>query len=180
MARPRLVSKLSQRMTSCLLMILLLFLDANVYKIFFLLTFVSLKRSIMKALFPVFCRPLGYVVLLVALFLLPILLMQGLITDHNLLFYKECTKLLMMAGCLLIIFALSKNESRETEQIRNAAVRNAVFLTFLFVFGGMLWRVLQGDVINVDTSSFLTFLIFNVLCLEFGLKKALVDRFFKR
>ena len=42
----------------------------------------------MKALFPVFCRPLGYVVLLVALFLLPILLMQGLITDHNLLFYK--------------------------------------------------------------------------------------------
>lgn len=129
----------------------------------------------MKALFPVFCRPLGYVVLLVALFLLPILLMQGLITDHNLLFYKECTKLLMMAGCLLIIFALSKNESRETEQIRNAAVRNAVFLTFLFVFGGMLWRVLQGDVINVDTSSFLTFLIFNVLCLEFGLKKALVD-----
>ena len=111
----------------------------------------------MKALFPVFCRPLGYVVLLVALFLLPILLMQGLITDHNLLFYKECTKLLMMAGCLLIIFALSKNESRETEQIRNAAVRNAVFLTFLFVFGGMLWRVLQGDVINVDTSSFFTF-----------------------
>jgi len=149
-------------------------------KYLFLLTFVSLKRSIMKALFPVFCRPLGYVVLLVALFLLPILLMQGLITDHNLLFYKECTKLLMMAGCLLIIFALSKNESHETEQIRNAAVRNAVFLTFLFVFGGMLWRVLQGDVINVDTSSFLTFLIFNVLCLEFGLKKALVDRFFKR
>ena len=54
---------------------------------------------------------------------------------------------------------LKQNESRETEQIRNAAVRNAVFLTFLFVFGGMLWRVLQGDVINVDTSSFLTFLI---------------------
>ena len=59
-------------------------------------------------------------------------------------------------------------------------VRNAIFLTFLFVFGGMLWRVMQGDVINVDTSSFLTFLVFNVLCLEFGLKKALVDRFFKR
>ena len=121
----------------------------------------------MKALFPVFCRPLGYVVLLLALFLPFILVMQGLVTDRNLLLYKECTKLLMMAGCLLIIFALSKNESRETEQIRNTAVRNAVFLTFLFVFGGMLWRVLQGDVINVDTSSFLTFLIFNVLCLEF-------------
>ena len=85
----------------------------------------------MKALLPVFCRPVGYLVLLIALFILPVLYIQGMVTDHNLLFYKECTKLLMMSGCLLIIFALSKNESRETEQIRNAAVRNAVFLTFL-------------------------------------------------
>ena len=106
----------------------------------------------MKALLPVFCRPVGYLVLLIALFILPVLYIQGMVTDHNLLFYKECTKLLMMSGCLLIIFALSKNESRETEQIRNAAVRNAVFLTFLFVFGGMLWRVIQRDIINVDTS----------------------------
>ena len=44
----------------------------------------------MKALFPVFCRPLGYVVLVVAWVLLPNLQMQELITDHNLLFYKEC------------------------------------------------------------------------------------------
>ena len=65
----------------------------------------------MKALLPVYCRPLGYVVLLVALFIPFILVMQGVVTDTNLLFYKECTKLLMMAGCLLIIFALSKNET---------------------------------------------------------------------
>lgn len=134
----------------------------------------------MKALLPVYCRPLGYVVLLLALFIPFILVMQGMVTDRNLLFYKECTKLLMMAGCLLILFAFTKNESRETEQIRNAAVRNAIFLTFMFVFFGMLWRVMQGDMINVDTSSFLTFLIFNVLSLEFGLKKAFVDRLFKR
>ncbi len=134
----------------------------------------------MKALLPVFCRPLGYLVLVVALFILPLLYLQGMVTDQNLLFYKECTKLLMMAGCLLIIFALSKNENYETERIRNSAVRNAVFLTFFFVFGGMLWRVVHGDVVNVDTSSFLTFLIFNVLCLEFGLKKELVNRLFKR
>ena len=134
----------------------------------------------MKALLPVFCRPLGYLVLVVALFILPLLYLQGMVTDQNLLFYKECTKLLMMAGWLLIIFALSKNENYETERIRNSAVRNAVFLTFFFVFGGMLWRVVHGDVVNVDTSSFLTFLIFNVLCLEFGLKKELVNRLFKR
>lgn len=134
----------------------------------------------MKALLPVYCRPLGYVILIVALFLPFILVMMGQVTDANLLFYKECTKLLMIVGALMILFALSKNESRETEQIRNLATRNAIFLTVLFVFGGMLYRVATGDLITVDTSSFLTFLVINVLCLEFGMKKSMVDKIFKR
>lgn len=134
----------------------------------------------MKALLPVYCRPLGYVILVFTLFIPFILVMMGKVTDTNLLFYKECTKLLMIVGALMIIFALSKSESRETEQIRNSATRNAIFLTVLFVFGGMLYRVATGDLITVDTSSFLTFLIMNVLCLEFGMKKAMVDKIFKR
>lgn len=134
----------------------------------------------MKALLPVYCRPLGYVILVFALFIPFILVMMGKVTDTNLLFYKECTKLLMIVGALMIIFALSKSESRETEQIRNSATRNAIFLTVLFVFGGMLYRVATGDLITVDTSSFLNFLIMNVLCLEFGMKKAMVDKIFKR
>ena len=134
----------------------------------------------MKALLPVYCRPLGYVILVFALFIPFILVMMGKVTDTNLLFYKECTKLLMIVGALMIIFALSKSESRETEQIRNSATRNAIFLTVLFVFGVMLYRVATGDLITVDTSSFLTFLIMNVLCLEFGMKKAMVDKIFKR
>ena len=134
----------------------------------------------MKALLPVYCRPLGYVILIVALFLPFILVMMGKVTDTNLLFYKECNKLLMIVGALMILFAFSKNESRETEQIRNLATRNAIFLTVLFVFGGMLYRVATGDLVTVDTSSFLTFLVINVLCLEFGMKKAMVDKIFKR
>ena len=70
----------------------------------------------MKALLPVYCRPLGYVILVFALFIPFILVMMGKVTDTNLLFYKECTKLLMIVGALMIIFALSKSESRETEQ----------------------------------------------------------------
>ena len=134
----------------------------------------------MKALLPVYCRPVGYVILIVALFLPFILMMMGKVTDTNLLFYKECTMLLMIVGALMILFAFSKNESRETEQIRNLATRNAIFLTVLFVFGGMLYRVATGDLVTVDTSSFLTFLVINVLCLEFGMKKAMVDKIFKR
>ena len=131
----------------------------------------------MKALLPVYCRPLGYFVIALALFLPFLMMMMGKVTDANLLFYKECSKLLMMLGALMIIFALTKGECKE---IRNKATRNAIFLTVLFIFGGMLYRVAQGDLLSVDSSSFLIFLIMNVLCLEFGIKKATVDRLFKR
>lgn len=134
----------------------------------------------MKALLPIFCRPLGYLVIALALFLPILMLMLGKITDSNLLFYKECAKLLMMMGALMIIFALTKNESSEIEQVRNRATRNAIFMTVLFIFGGMLYRVAKGDLLSVDSSSFLIFLILNVLCLEFGIKKSTVDRLFKR
>ena len=134
----------------------------------------------MKALLPVYCRPLGYFVIALALFLPFLMLMIGKMTDGNLLFYKECSQLLMMLGAMMILFAFTKNESKETEQIRNKATRNAIFLTVLFIFGGMLYRVWKGDIMSVDTSSFLIFLILNILCLEFGIKKATVDRLFKR
>lgn len=111
----------------------------------------------MKALLPLYCRPLGYFVIALALFLPFIMLMMGRVTDANLLFYKECSKLLMMLGALMIIFAFSKNESRDTEQIRNKATRNAMFLTVLFIFGSMLYRVAKGDFLSVDSSTFLIF-----------------------
>lgn len=134
----------------------------------------------MRALLPAYCRPLGYFVIALGLFIPFIMAMMGKVTDANLLFYKECAKLLMMMGALMILFALTKSESKETEQIRNKATRNAIFLTVLFVFGGMLYRVAQGDLLTVDSSSFLIFLILNVLCLEFGIKKATIDGLFKR
>lgn len=134
----------------------------------------------MKALLPVYCRPLGYFIIALAMFLPFLMVMMGQMTDANLLFYKECSKLLMMMGALMIIFALSRHESPETEAVRNRAVRNAMFLTVLYVFGNMLYRVFQGDILTVDSSSFLIFLLVNVLCLEFGLKKSSVNRLFKR
>ena len=122
---------------------------------------------------------MGYAVIALALVLPFLMALMGRVNDTNLLFYKECSKLLMMMGALMIIFALTKHENAETVAIRNRAVRNAMFFTVLFLFGGMLWRVLKGDLQTVDTSSFLVFLIFNVLCLEFGIKKATVDALFK-
>lgn len=134
----------------------------------------------MKALLPIYCRPMGYLILLIALFLPFVLAMLGKVNDGNLLFYKECSKLLMIFGSLMILLALTKNEDAETEKLRVQAMRYAVFLTVFFVFGRMLYNVSQGNISYVDSSSFLVFLILNVLSLEYSIKKASIDKMFKK
>lgn len=134
----------------------------------------------MKAVLPVFCRPLGYFILVIALFIPFALKIYHVMNDHNWIFYIECTKLLMMAGALMILLALSKNESPKTEAIRITAIRRAVYLTIFFVFANMLYRVAIKDANVADSTSFLIFMIINVLCLEFGMAKERIDAVFKR
>ena len=135
----------------------------------------------MKPLLPVFCRPMGYVVILLAAFLPLVMMLLGRVTDANLVFYRECSKLLVMLGALMIIFAYTRDEGKETERLRCRATRNAIFITVAIVFGDMLLRVAQGDATApVDSSSFVVYLLVHVLCLEFSIKKEAVSRAFKR
>ncbi|MBR3626334.1 MAG: hypothetical protein IKN48_08400 [Bacteroidaceae bacterium] len=134
----------------------------------------------MKALLPVYCRPLGYLVIALGVFMPILLALMGRVTDANLVFYKECAKLLMVMGCLMIIFAFSKEENREIEQGRNRAVRNAMFITVIILFCNMVYRVYTRDLTSVDSSTFLIFLIANVLCVEYEINRVRVKNLFKR
>lgn len=134
----------------------------------------------MKALLPVYCRPLGYLVIALGVFMPILMALMGRVTDANLVFYKECAKLLMVMGCLMIIFAFSKEENREIEQGRNRAVRNAMFITVIILFCNMVYRVYSRDLTSVDSSTFLIFLIANVLCVEYEINRVRVKNLFKR
>jgi len=79
----------------------------------------------------------------------------------------------------MIIFALSAEENEETEKARNRAVRNAIFLTILYIFINMLYRVFTHDLQSVDSSTFLIFLIINVLCIEYELNKIKIRKMFR-
>ena len=86
----------------------------------------------------------------------------------------------MMVGCLMIIFAYTKDETREIEQNRNRAVRNAMFITLFILFFNMVYRVYVRDLTSVDSSTFLIFLIANVLCLEYEINRIRIRNLFKR
>ena len=88
----------------------------------------------MRALLPVYCRPLGYFIIALALFLPFIFLLWGKVTDANLLFYKECSKLLMMMGALMIIFALTKNGQKDG--IARGLVAHLLYLLILVLRQG--------------------------------------------
>ncbi len=63
----------------------------------------------MKALLPVYCRPLGYVILVVALFLPFILVMMGKVTDTNLTVLQGMYQASDDSRrALMILFAFSK------------------------------------------------------------------------
>ena len=106
--------------------------------------------------------------------------MYGVVTDANLLFYKEVIKLFMIVGLLMVLLAYTKNENGETEKIRINAMRNALWLTIAYVLISMLVRLYNGNISSPDTSSFIIFMAINVICLEYGIKKAKIDKFFKR
>lgn len=133
----------------------------------------------MKALLPAYCRLLGYGILLLSIFAPFILMMYGIVTDSNLLLCKEVIKLFMIIGLLMILLAYTKNENEETDRIRINAMRNAFLVTIIYIFANMLFRVYKGDIELMDTSSFLIFMAINVICLEFGIKKAHVDKIFQ-
>lgn len=130
----------------------------------------------MRPLLPVFSRTIGYLVIALALFLPIIMFMMGRVNDGNFMFYKECSKLLMMAGALMILFALHRRECPELLKVRIDATRNAVFLTFIFLFMNVVYRFIVKGIFEMDTSSFLIFLLLNVLCLEFGVARFFLKR----
>ena len=55
-----------------------------------------------------------------------------------------------------------------------------MIITIIYIFVSMLFRLYKGSNELMDTSSFLIFMAMNVICLEFGIKKAVVDKIFKR
>ena len=133
----------------------------------------------MKPLFPPFCRILGYLILALILLGPFILYSFNLITDDNLLLFKEGFKLLGMMGALLILFAYLPFENKQTLLIRSNATQRAMFFTLLFLFLGTVYRLFTQETLGTEGASFLIFLIFNVLFLEFGIKKSKFEKIYK-
>ena len=85
----------------------------------------------MKGILPVYCRTMGYVVLLLSVFVPLFMFMFGMINDSNLLFTKASIKLLIWFSLFMIFLAKVKDEN---EKIPEYVSRLFVMLFICWAF----------------------------------------------
>lgn len=142
--------------------------------------FCTLKYKIMKGILPVYCRTMGYVVLLLSVFVPLLMFMFGMINDSNLLFTKASIKLLIWFSLFMIFLAKVKDENEKISRIRVKAICYAIYLLGIYYIVMLVRGVYNGNLEEADNSIAIVYMAFNVICLEFGVQKSRVDRLFKK
>ena len=130
----------------------------------------------MKGILPVYCRTMGYVVLLLSVFVPLFMFMFGMINDSNLLFTKASIKLLIWFSLFMIFLAKVKDENEKISRIRIYAI----YLLGIYYIVMLVRGVYNGNLEEADNSIAIVYMVFNVICLEFGVQKSRVDRLFKK
>ena len=125
----------------------------------------------MKGILPVYCRTMGYVVLLLSVFVPLFMFMFGMINDSNLLFTKASIKLLIWFSLFMIFLAKVKDENEKISRIRIKAICYAIYLLGIYYIVMLVRGVYNGNLEEADNSIAIVYMVFNVICLEFGVTK---------
>ena len=128
----------------------------------------------MKGILPVYCRTMGYVVLLLSVFVPLLMFMFGMINDSNLLFTKASIKLLIWFSLFMIFLAKVKEENEKISRICVKAVGYAIYLLGIYYIVMLVRGVYDGNLEEADNSVAIVYMAFNVICLEFGVQKSRV------
>lgn len=133
----------------------------------------------MKAIFPFYCKWIGYAVLMMAVLVPFLLMMSSVLTDPCIPMLKEVWRMCVLVGLCLIIFSAAKQEDEDTNRLRVKAMRLSVLFTIIYLASGMMYRLYTGDQELMLSSQFTVYLAIHAITLEFFFHKARVERLFK-
>lgn len=139
-----------------------------------------LKIKKMKGILPNQCKTIGYVILACSIFLPAILYIMGYINDSNFMLAKATIKVLIWFALFMIFLAKTKNENEETSAIRIKSSCYALYFIFIYYIIMLVKGLYEGNLNGADSSALIVFMTFNVICLEFGIKKTKIDKLFKK
>ena len=134
----------------------------------------------MKGLFPQACKPIGYAWLILSVFIPLLLSMFGLVHDQSLLLIKLGMKLSIWISLFMIFLSRTKDESEETANFRSRAMKYTLYFWGLLYIALLIKAFFSGNINLADNSIGIIYMVFNVLCFEFLLQKARIEKAFKR
>lgn len=134
----------------------------------------------MKGILPVYCRTMGYVVLLLSVFVPMVMFMCGKVNDGNLLLVKAAIKMSVWFALFMIFLARVKQENEETARIRVKSMGYALYLLGVYYLIALMRAVHVGNLELADRSIPILYMALNVLCVEFGLQRHRARRLFKK
>lgn len=134
--------------------------------------FCTLKYKIMKGILPVYCRTMGYVVLLLSVFVPLFMFMFGMINDSNLLFTKASIKLLIWFSLFMIFLAKVKDENEKISRIRIKAICYAIYLLGIYYIVMLVRGVYNGNLEEADNSIAIVYMVLMLFVWNLVYKKA--------
>lgn len=134
----------------------------------------------MKGILPASCRLLGYVLLVLAVFIPLLMYMFGQVSDGNLLYVKLGMKLVIWVSLFMIFLARMKEENEEAFAIRRKAMVISLFLWGLYYVVALLKSAYDGSLQEVDNSVGIVYMVINVFCKEFLMQKAKIEKNFRQ
>lgn len=134
----------------------------------------------MKGLLPVFCRPLGYVLLILSVFLPMIGYMFGFVTDDNFVYVKLGMKFVIWLSLFLVFLARAKDEDGETASLRAKAMQVGLAFWAVYYVIVLIKAGIDANVQEADNSVGIVYMVINIICMEFLFQKRRIEKNFNK
>ena len=134
----------------------------------------------MKGILPFQCRTMGYLLLLLAVFVSALLYMFGTIDVTNFIFVRFGMKTTIWIALFIIFFSKTKDENEKTKNYRTLSTKWALFIWMVYYIVILVKGLLENNLHTTDNSSAIIFMVINVFCFEFLLQKSRIERSYKR
>lgn len=135
----------------------------------------------MKGLFPVFFRILGYVLLILSVFVPMLMYMFGMVqTDASLIYVKLGAKSVIWISLFFIFLAKTNDEDSVTYSLRTQAMRFALIVWGIYYLAVLIFSAIELDYQRADNSIGIFYMIMNVICFEFLQQKRKIENRFNR
>lgn len=139
-----------------------------------------MNYRIMKGILPVCCRPLGYALLILSVFLPMIGYMFGMVTDENFVYVKLGMKFVIWISLFLVFLARAKDEDTETGDLRAKAMQVGLGVWAVYYVIVLVKAGIDANAQEADNSVGIVYMVINIVCMEFLFQKRRIEKNFTK